>query len=142
MKVKKSLILVVMTLVIFFGTTMQGAYAEPGIMPLWTDVATITHGLTITDGNANMRVNVRAYGNIKRVEVTAKLQQYKDDDWHTIETYNVSNNWYFLLWEENYSPLDKGYKYRLYTEVRVYELNESGSYIFKEKIELTKEYEY
>ncbi len=142
MKTKKSLVLVVIMFVMSV-FMMQSAYAEPGIMPLWSDIATTSHGLNITDGTAKMRVTVRAYGNIDRVEITSKLQQYKNDDWDTIETYNVSNNRLYLLWEEEYSTLDKGYTYRLFTEIRVYELNESGDdYILKEKIEMTKEDTY
>lgn len=97
-------------------------------------------------GTAKMRVTVsEAYrDNIDRVEITSKLQQYKNDDWDTIETYNVSNNRLYLLWEEEYSTLDKGYTYRLFTEIRVYELNRKAGddYILKEKIEMTKEDTY
>lgn len=49
MKTKKSLVLVVIMFVMSV-FMMQSAYAEPGIMPLWSDIATTSHGLNITDG--------------------------------------------------------------------------------------------
>ena len=115
--------------------------SSSGIMPLWTDVATITTGLTISNGTANMRVNVRAYNNIKRVEVTARLQKYSGG-WQTIGTYTPSNNRYYLVWEgKQTTNIVKGYNYRLYATVKVYELSGS-TYVLKETIDRTYEYRY
>lgn len=51
------------------------------ITPYWTDVGTVTNNLTITDGTASMRVYVRAYNNIDRVEATIYLQRYINGQW-------------------------------------------------------------
>lgn len=111
------------------------------IMPLWTDVATITTGLTISNGTANMKLNVRAYNNIQRVEATVRLQKYSGS-WQTIGTYNPSNNRYYLVWEgKQTTNIVKGYNYRLYATVKVYELSGS-TYVLKETIDRTYEYRY
>ncbi len=112
------------------------------IQPLWTDTATITDTLSISDGTAKMSVIVRAYSNIEHVEITVYLEQYINNKWDILEIYFSSYNDYFLIWTEKYTPIEKGYKYRLLCEVRVYEQDENRNYILKETIERINEREY
>ena len=153
MKLLKKVSTLVLSLVIVFNVCAvvsagESAAPEPevcasssGIMPLWTDVATITTGLKISNDTASMKVNVRAYNNIKRVEVTARLQKYSGG-WQTIGTYYPSNNNYYLIWSQSQTAnVVKGYNYRLYATVKVYELSGS-TYVLKETIDRTYEYRY
>ncbi len=112
------------------------------IVPLWTDVATITTGLTFSNGTANMKLTVRAYDNIQRVEATVRLQRYSGGSWSTIGTYTPSNNRYFLVWEGKQSTnIIQGYNYRLYATIKVYELSGS-TYVLQETIDRTYERYY
>ena len=87
-----------------------------------------------------MKVNVRAYDNIDRIEVTAELQQYFYGDWITLNTYTPSNNDFYLLWE-GVETVDKGYDYRLFSTIKVYE--KSGSdFVLQETIERFHEATY
>ena len=113
------------------------------ITPYWTDVGTVTNNLTITDGTASMRVYVRAYNNIDRVEATIYLQRYINGQWrNAANPYYPSNNDCYLIWSDTVSGLQSGYHYRLYTKINVYELSDDGTYTLKEYISRITEYDY
>ena len=96
--------------------------------PYWTDVGTVTNNLSIEDGTASMRVYVRAYNHIDRIEATVSLQrEYINGQWrNAVNSYFPSSNDCYLIWSDTASDLQSGYHYRLHTKINVYELSDDG----------------
>ena len=61
---------VLISLLLFAAVSSFVSLNAAEITPYWTDVGTVTNNLSIEDGTASMRVYVRAYNHIDRIEAT------------------------------------------------------------------------
>lgn len=94
--------------------------SESIIRPMLTYIAKASCNLTIdSSGTAHVESSVIAYSNVTTVKISAKLQQYKNNSWVTLETFSASDNSDFVLLYETKS-VSKGYKYRVTATVTAY----------------------
>lgn len=78
-----------------------------------------------SNGVATVKSSVYGYqGTTTRVEISAKLQQYKGGQWVTLKTFTTESNTHRTSLSSTYS-VTKGYTYRVQATIRAY----SGSSI-------------
>ena len=134
---------VLISLLLFAAVSSFVSLNAAEITPYWTDVGTVTNNLSIEDGTASLRVYVRAYNHIDRIEATVSLQRYINGQWrNAVNSYFPSSNDCYLIWSDTASDLQSGYHYRLHTKINVYELSDDGTYVLKETITRITEYDY
>ena len=102
---------------------MEEEYQQEGSPNLsrWSYTSSTTEGLTInSSGSATMTSSVTGYrGVTTKIDIYFYLQKY-DGTWKNVKTYKDTINNYYGAKEHTYSPLDKGYSYRLRCTYYVY----------------------
>lgn len=102
---------------------MPEEYEQEGTPNLtrWSYTSSTTEGLSISSsGVATMRSSVTGYlGTTTKIDIYFYLQKY-DGTWKNVKTYKDTVNSYYAVKEHTYSPLDKGYNYRLRCTYYVY----------------------
>lgn len=82
-------------------------------------IDTATSRLSISNGVANVGSSVIGQSMVTKTDVTARLQQYVDGRWKTIQAWTVSSGSKNCLLSKKYS-VRKGYSYRVDTTVTAY----------------------
>ena len=95
------------------------------VSPCMDYISRANSNIYISDGKATISCSVYGYQGITtRVKIDAKLQQYKNGKWVSIDTFSNENNSYRVSINET-SSITKGYKYRVQATVKAY----SGSLV-------------
>ena len=95
------------------------------ISPCMDYISRANSNIYISDGKATISCSVYGYQGITtRVKIDAKLQQYKNGKWVSIDTFSNESNSYRVSINET-SSITKGYKYRVQSTVKAY----SGSLV-------------
>ena len=95
------------------------------ISPYMYYISHANSNIYISNGKATISCSVYGYQGITtRVKIDAKLQQYKNGKWVSIDTFSNENNSYRVSINET-SSITKGYKYRVQATVKAY----SGSLV-------------
>ena len=95
------------------------------ISPCMDYISRANSNIYISDGKATISCSVYGYQGITtRVKIDAKLQQYKNGKWVSIDTFSNESNSYRVSINET-SSITKGYKYRVQATVKAY----SGSLV-------------
>ena len=90
------------------------------ISPCMDYISRANSNIYISDGKATISCSVYGYQGITtRVKIDAKLQQYKNGKWVSIDTFSNENNSYRVSINET-SSITKGYKYRVQATVKAY----------------------
>lgn len=102
---------------------MEEEYQQEGSPNLsrWSYTSSTIEGLSISSsGTATMTSRVTGYsGTTTKIDIYFYLQKY-DGTWKNVKTYKDTINNYYAVKEHTYSPLDKGYDYRLRCTYYVY----------------------
>lgn len=102
---------------------MPEEYQQEGTPNLlrWSYTNSTSEGLQISSsGTATMTSTVTGYrGTTTKIDIYFYLQKY-DGSWKNVKTYKDTVNDYYAVKEHTYSPLDKGYNYRLRCTYYVY----------------------
>ena len=95
------------------------------VSPYMDYISHANSNIYISNGKATISCSVYGYQGITtRVKIDAKLQQYKNGKWVSIDTFSNENNSYRVSINET-SSITKGYKYRVQAIVKAY----SGSLV-------------
>ena len=95
------------------------------VSPCMDYISRANSNIYISDGKATISCSVYGYQGITtRVKIDAKLQQYKNGKWVSIDTFSNESNSYRVSINET-SSITKGYKYRVQAIVKAY----SGSLV-------------
>lgn len=95
------------------------------ISPCMDYISRANSNIYISDGKATISCSVYGYQGITTsVKIDAKLQQYKNGKWVSIDTFSKESNSYRVSINET-SSITKGYKYRVQAVVKAY----SGSLV-------------
>ena len=88
--------------------------------PYMDYISRASSNIYISNGKATISCSVYGYQGITtRVKIDAKLQQYKNGKWVSIDTFSNENNSYRVSINET-SSITKGYKYRVQATVKAY----------------------
>ena len=102
---------------------MEEEYQQEGTpnQSRWSYTNSTSEGLSISSsGTATMTSRVTGYsGTTTKIDIYFYLQKY-DGTWKNVKTYKDTINNYYAVKEHTYSPLDKGYDYRLRCTYYVY----------------------
>ena len=95
------------------------------VSPYMDYISHANSNIYISNGKATISCSVYGYQGITtRVKIDAKLQQYKNGKWVSIDTFSNESNSYRVSINET-SSITKGYKYRVQAIVKAY----SGSLV-------------
>ena len=95
------------------------------ISPYMDYIARANANIYVSKGEATISCSVYGYQGITTsVKIDAKLQQYKNGKWVSIDTFSKESNSYRVSIDET-SSITKGYKYRVQATIKAY----SGSKI-------------
>ena len=90
------------------------------VSPYMDYISRANSNIYISDGKATISCSVYGYQGITtRVKIDAKLQQYKNGKWVSIDTFSNESNAYRVSINET-SSITKGYKYRVQSTVKAY----------------------
>lgn len=90
------------------------------VSPYMDYISHANSNIYISNGKATISCSVYGYQGITtRVKIDAKLQQYKNGKWVSIDTFSNENNSYRVSINET-SSITKGYKYRVQATVKAY----------------------
>ena len=90
------------------------------ISPYMDYISHANSNIYISNGKATISCSVYGYQGITtRVKIDAKLQQYKNGKWVSIDTFSKESNSYRVSINET-SSITKGYKYRVQATIKAY----------------------
>ena len=90
------------------------------ISPYMDYISHANSNIYISNGKATISCSVYGYQGITtRVKIDAKLQQYKNGKWVSIDTFSKESSSYRVSINE-ISSITKGYKYRVQATVKAY----------------------
>ena len=90
------------------------------VSPYMDYISRANSNIYISDGKATISCSVYGYQGITtRVKIDAKLQQYKNGKWVSIDTFSKESNSYRVSINET-SSITKGYKYRVQATIKAY----------------------
>ena len=90
------------------------------ISPMYTYISSGGAIISIdSSGKATAETNVTGNSNVTSIAATINLQQYKNDSWKTIKTWNENSSSRTLRFSNTYY-VSSGYKYRVSSTVTAY----------------------
>ena len=90
------------------------------VSPYMDYISHANSNIYISNGKATISCSVYGYQGITtRVKIDAKLQQYKNGKWVSIDTFSKESNSYRVSINET-SSITKGYKYRVQATIKAY----------------------
>ena len=90
------------------------------ISPYMDYISYASSNIYISNGKATISCSVYGYQGITtRVKIDAKLQQYQNGKWVSIDTFSNESNSYRVSIDET-SSITKGYKYRVQATIKAY----------------------
>ncbi len=95
---------------------------ENNIIMRWVGTAYCTSSLEVSSGEAELGISVLVYnGKADKVKFSVDLQQYKDNKWVTIKSWDETNkvDTVVALFDHSYD-VEKGYNYRFKSKIKVY----------------------
>ncbi len=128
---KKRIMSVILCFLMICAGSVQTFAAEPNtqvagagyfdVIPLMDYIAQAKGNLYIdASGTATVLCSVYGYqGTTTRVEISAKLQQYKNGAWSTIQTFTAESDSHRTSLSETHS-VTKGYSYRVQATIKAY----------------------
>lgn len=124
MKKALSILLAIGLLAVWTPVSLAATDQPTIISPFYLHIKVMSAGLAIdSSGRANCGATADCMDKTVDVKLTMSLQQYKNNAWSTIKSWSITENGqYGLFMAEDYY-VTSGYKYRVETNVKVYNLS-------------------